>query len=215
MSIRIKRLIDLLAAGGGLLVLSPLLLAVMATVRWRLGSPVIYRAERIGHRGRVFTLFKLRSMTDERDERGRLLPDERRLTPLGKWLRDSSLDELPSLVNVLRGEMSLVGPRPFSSLYADRYTPEQNRRHDVLPGITGWSQVNGRNNLPWEEKFALDLWYIDHWSLALDMRILARTARQVLSRRDVNTDGHVTSPEFTGTPAVDDGSDGRRGEALR
>lgn len=211
---RLKRFFDFTAATAALVLLSPLLVAAMLLVRVRLGSPVIYRAERIGLGNRVFTLYKLRSMTDAADASGEPLPDEQRLTRLGAFLRKTSLDELPSLLNVLRGEMSLVGPRPFSSLYMGRYTTEQNRRHDVLPGITGWSQINGRNNLPWEERFALDLWYIDHWTFALDLKILALTVAQVITRRDVNTDGHVTSPEFMGTSAVDERA-GAEGEAAR
>lgn len=197
-----KRLFDLLLT---LLLILPagLLLIVLAlVVRVRLGSPVLFRQERPGLRGEIFTLYKLRSMRDALDAEGRPLPDEQRLTPLGRFLRASSLDELPELWNVLRGEMSLVGPRPLLVAYLERYSPEQARRHEVLPGITGWAQVNGRNALSWEDKFRLDVWYVDHWSLGLDIRILALTLWKVLRREGISAPGQATAEEFRGSPPV-------------
>ena len=169
-------------------------LAIVVTM----GTPVILRQRRPGLGGRPFTLYKFRTMSHARDAAGRLLPDENRLTPLGRLLRRSSLDELPELVNVLRGEMSLVGPRPLLPQYLDRYTAEQARRHEVRPGITGWAQVNGRNALTWEDKFVLDVWYVDHRSFALDLRIVWMTLTQVMSGRGVSAEGHATMPEFMG-----------------
>ncbi len=160
--------------------------------RW-LGSPVIFRHVRPGYREQPFTLFKFRTMTEARDAHGNLLPDADRMTRLGLFLRSLSLDDLPNLVNVLRGEMSVVGPRPLLMQYLERYTPEQARRHDVLPGITGWAQVNGRSALTWEDKFRLDVWYVDHWSLRLDLRILALTALKVVSREGISQPGHATA----------------------
>lgn len=184
---------------------APLVLPVMAlvaiAVRLRLGRPVLFRQARPGLGGRIFEIYKFRSMTDERDAAGALLPDADRLTGFGLFLRASSLDELPCLFNVVRGEMSLVGPRPLLPAYLPLYTPEQMRRHDVRPGITGWAQVNGRNALSWEEKFALDVWYVDNRSLWLDIRILFMTVFKVLRSADIAHAGDVTMPRFTGTPA--------------
>ncbi len=195
---RRKRVFDLLLTIPGLLVLSPLLAGLAILIRLRLGRPVLFRQTRPGYRGQPFTLYKLRTMTDARDKDGRLLSDAERLTGLGRFLRSFSLDDLPNAFNVLRGEMSVVGPRPLLIEYLDRYTREQARRHDVLPGITGWAQVNGRNDLSWEDKFRLDVWYVDHWSLRLDIRILALTACKVLRREGISQSGHATAPEFLG-----------------
>jgi lipopolysaccharide/colanic/teichoic acid biosynthesis glycosyltransferase len=191
-----KRAFDVVV-GSVLLVLSSPVIAVLAVlVRVRLGRPVLFRQRRPGYRGRPFTLNKLRTMSDERDGHGRLLPDDERLTPMGRFLRSTSLDELPELANVVRGDMSLVGPRPLLMEYLDRYTPMQARRHEVRPGLTGWAQVSGRNSLDWEEKLALDVWYVDHRSARLDLRILAMTIPKMLSRRDVNRSGYATMPNF-------------------
>jgi lipopolysaccharide/colanic/teichoic acid biosynthesis glycosyltransferase len=196
-----KRLLDMLLTVPALLVLAPLLLLLAAAVRLGLGAPVVFRQPRPGRGGRVFTLCKFRTMSDARAADGRLRPDAERLTPLGRWLRATSLDELPTLWNVVCGDMSLVGPRPLLVEYLPRYTPEQARRHEVRPGITGWAQVNGRNALSWEEKFRLDVWYVDHRSLALDLRILWLTVAKVLRREGVAAPGAATMPEFTGEPA--------------
>jgi sugar transferase EpsL len=198
----LKRTLDVSVAAAGLVVLSPFL-ALLALAIWRtMGSPVLFLQLRPGHHGRAFTLKKFRTMTDARDSRGNLLPDAQRLTRLGRFLRRTSLDELPELWNVLRGEMSLVGPRPLLMQYLDRYTPDQARRHHVKPGITGWAQINGRNALAWEQKFALDLWYVDHCSLGLDLRILARTFWQVMTYRGISQQGHATMSEFRGSARV-------------
>jgi len=193
-----KRSFDLAGAIAALVILAPVLLMVAALVRIFLGSPILFRQSRPGWHGKLFTCLKFRTMTDARDAEGRLLPDADRITAFGKLLRRSSIDELPELINVIQGEMSLVGPRPLLPQYLKRYTPEQMRRHEVKPGITGWAQVNGRNNLEWGQKFALDLWYVDNWSLGLDFRILARTAWQVFRCHGIAKCGHVTMPEFVG-----------------
>ncbi|MCC7419051.1 MAG: NeuD/PglB/VioB family sugar acetyltransferase [Planctomycetaceae bacterium] len=194
-----KRWLDLALTGMALVMLAGPMLVLAALVRWRLGSPILFRQTRPGLGGRLFAMVKFRTMTDARDADGRLLPDHVRLTRFGRLLRATSLDELPELWNVLRGEMSLVGPRPLLVEYLDRYTPEQARRHETLPGITGWAQVNGRNALGWEEKFALDVWYVDHLSLALDLRILLMTVLKVLVRDGVSAAGHATAPVFLGS----------------
>ena len=167
-----KRTLDLVLSAGALLLLSPLIAALALLVRTRLGTPVLFRQQRPGLGGIPFILYKFRTMTDDRDVQGRPLSDTERLTPFGRFLRSTSLDELPELLNVLHGKMSLVGPRPLLVQYLERYTPEQARRHEVRPGITGWAQVNGRNTLTWEQKFALDVWYVDHLSAALDLKII-------------------------------------------
>lgn len=200
-----KRCIDIVVAGAVLLLLSPLLAVIALCIRLRLGAPVLFCQQRPGHRGKLFTMYKFRTMADARDSRGRLLPDGKRLTQLGRWLRATSLDELPELYNVLRGEMSLVGPRPLLTQYLDRYTAEQARRHEMKPGVTGWAQVNGRNAILWEEKFALDVWYVDNWSLKLDFYILVLTIWRVLKRDGVAFSQEVPMPEFLG-------SGGARGE---
>ncbi|HXY94572.1 MAG TPA: sugar transferase [Acidimicrobiia bacterium] len=194
-----KRAFDVAGAVSLLVLLSPIAAVVALAVWLRLGPPVLFRQTRPGRGGRPFTLLKFRTMTEQRDARGDPLPDERRLTALGRVLRRTSLDELPELVNVLTGDMSLVGPRPLLMEYLPLYSPEQMRRHDVRPGITGWAQVNGRNALTWEDKFALDVWYVDHHSLRLDSTILARTVGQVLSGRGVSAPGHATTERFRGS----------------
>jgi lipopolysaccharide/colanic/teichoic acid biosynthesis glycosyltransferase len=193
-----KRIFDLLLTIPGLILISPILLLVAILVRIVHGKPIFFTQVRPGFQGELFTLYKFRTMTDQRDEKGGLLPDEQRLTSLGRFLRATSLDELPELFNVLRGEMSLVGPRPLLIQYLDRYSPEQARRHDVLPGITGWAQVNGRNALTWEDKFRLDVWYVDNWSLWLDIKILALTLWKVVKREGISQPGHATAEEFMG-----------------
>jgi len=195
----VKRLLDAVVAAIGLVLLSPLMAVLALLVRARLGSPVLFAQERPGLRGRPFRIWKFRTMKEGRDASGAPLPDERRLTALGRFLRSTSLDELPELFNVLRGDMSLVGPRPLLMEYLALYTPEQARRHEVRPGITGWAQVNGRNAISWEEKFALDVWYVDNRSLLLDLRILALTAAKVLAREGISQEGRATMERFTGS----------------
>ncbi|HET6467914.1 MAG TPA: sugar transferase [Geminicoccaceae bacterium] len=194
-----KRLFDLAGAGLALLLLTPLLAVVALLVRWRLGRPVLFVQERAGRHGRPFRLIKFRTMTDARGPDGALLPDAERLTPFGRWLRATSLDELPELWNVLRGDMSLVGPRPLLVDYLPLYTPEQARRHEVRPGLTGWAAVNGRNTTSWDERFRLDLWYVDHRSLRLDLEILALTLVKVVKREGISAEGEATMPPFRGT----------------
>jgi len=193
-----KRTLDLVLSLLALIVLAPFLLILAAVIRWRLGSPVLFRQERPGMGGRPFMMFKFRTMLDRTGADGQPLPDAERLTPFGRRLRGTSLDELPELLNVIRGDMSLVGPRPLLMRYLDRYTPEQSRRHEVRPGLTGWAQVNGRNALAWEAKFALDVWYVDHRSLALDLRILWLTVVKVVRREGISAAGDATMPEFMG-----------------
>ena len=194
----LKRLFYFMVAFIGLIVLSPMLGGAALLVRFDLGAPILFRQQRPGLHGKPFMLLKFRTMRNARDTLGNLLPDAERLTPFGRFLRQTSLDELPELINVLRGEMSLVGPRPLLMEYLDRYTPDQMRRHDVLPGITGWAAVNGRNALTWDEKFALDLWYVDHRSLALDAKILVMTLGKVLTREGISQPGHDTVDKFLG-----------------
>ena len=176
-------------------------------MRLKLGSPVLFRQRRPGLHGKPFTIYKFRTMTDARDAQGKLLPDAERLTPFGRFLRSASLDELPELFNVLKGDMSLVGPRPLLMQYLDRYTPEQMRRHEVKPGITGWAQVNGRNAITWEQKFALDVWYVDNKSLGLDGKIILLTLWKILKREGISQPGQATMEEFMGqaTSAGDGG----------
>lgn len=191
-----KRAFDLAAVLLTLPLWLPLLAGLALLVRIKLGAPVLFRQKRPGFRERVFELKKFRTMTDARDAAGNLLPDSERLTSFGRWLRSTSLDELPELFNILAGDMSLVGPRPLLVQYLERYSPEQRRRHEVPPGLTGWAQVNGRNALSWEEKFAQDVWYVDHRSLKLDSVILFRTLGQVIGRKDISAPGDATMPEF-------------------
>ena len=193
-----KRALDIIGAAAGMLLLSPVIVVLSLLIRRRLGSPVLFRQDRPGLDGRIFGMVKFRTMTNARGKDGDLLPDAERLTPFGRWLRSTSLDELPELWNVLRGDMSLVGPRPLLVQYLPLYSAEQARRHDVKPGLTGWAQINGRNALSWNEKFALDIWYVDHRSLALDLRILWWTAWRVLRRDGVSAAGEATMPVFTG-----------------
>jgi sugar transferase EpsL len=194
-----KRWLDLTLAAAALVLLSPLMLLVALLVRVALGPGVLFRQTRPGLHGRPFELLKFRTMTDARAACGRPLPDAQRLPAFGRFLRSTSLDELPGLINVLRGEMSLVGPRPLLMAYLERYSPEQRRRHDLLPGITGWAQVNGRNAISWEERFAYDLWYVEHCSLALDLQILGLTVVKVLQRVGISQEGHATVEEFRGS----------------
>ena len=197
-----KRGLDVVVSVFGLVLLSPVLVCVGVLVWLQIGRPILFRQQRPGYKSVPFCTLKFRSMTDGCDGQGRLLPDGERITRLGALLRRASLDELPQLWNVLRGDMSLVGPRPLLMRYLDRYTPEQARRHSVLPGITGWTQVNGRNDLPWEQKLALDVWYVDHWSLSLDLRILGITVWKVLKGEGIAAEGSATMPEFMGTAAT-------------
>ncbi|MGZ6228576.1 MAG: sugar transferase [Candidatus Binataceae bacterium] len=191
-----KRGIDVVISLAALIVLSPVLLIIAVAIMIKMGWPPVFSQERPGLQGRLFRIYKFRTMTAARDAEGALLPDEQRLTPLGKFLRRTSLDELPELFNVLKGDMSLVGPRPLLPEYLAHYTTEQRRRHDLRPGMSGWSQVNGRNALTWEEKFVLDVWYVDHLSLWLDLKILARTAWIALAGHGVSAPGHATMPRF-------------------
>lgn len=194
----IKRLLDITVSMLVLLFLFPALIVIALQLRRNLGSPVFFRQERPGLHGKPFQMIKFRTMTEELDDTGELLSDSQRLTKFSRFLRSSSLDELPELWNVLRGEMSLVGPRPLLMDYLLLYTPEQFRRHEVLPGITGWAQVNGRNAISWEEKFALDVWYVDNRSFWLDLRILFLTLKSVVLRQDISAEGEATMPKFTG-----------------
>lgn len=194
-----KRLLDMFASFCALLACSPILLVLGILIRLGMGGPIFFRQERPGFRGRLFRLVKFRSMTGARDAQGRLRPDAERLTRLGRFLRTTSLDELPTLWNVLKGEMSLVGPRPLLVQYVERYTPQQARRHEVRPGITGWAQVNGRNALSWEDKFLLDVWYVDHRSIGLDAWIVLLTVWKVLKREGISQEGEATAREFQGT----------------
>jgi lipopolysaccharide/colanic/teichoic acid biosynthesis glycosyltransferase len=193
-----KRAFDLVASLSGLLLAAPLLAVLAILVRRRLGAPVLFRQERPGYGGKLFTILKFRTMTDARRPNGDVLPDEERLTGLGRFLRSTSLDELPELLNVLKGDMSLVGPRPLLTEYLALYTPQEMRRHEVRPGISGWAQVNGRNTLDWEDKFVLDVWYVDNMSPALDLRILGLTFLQVLQRQDISHPDHATMNPFSG-----------------
>lgn len=199
LALALKRLMDVLVSGFGLLALSPLLTLLSAVQLYVHGWPVFFTQERPGQHGRVFQMVKFRTMTNARDTNGDLLPDADRLTPFGQFLRRTSLDELPELWNVLKGDMSLVGPRPLLVRYLERYTPEQARRHAVRPGVTGLAQVRGRNALTWEDKFALDVQYVDTWSLGLDLRILWETVGVVLGGRGVSAEGEATMREFMGT----------------
>ncbi len=195
----IKCIFDRGVALCGLIVLSPLLIAVGVLVRLSIGSPILFCQQRPGRFATPFMVFKFRTMSERRDASGNLLPDAERLTRVGRLLRTTSLDELPQLWNVLRGDISLVGPRPLLMEYLPRYSPEQARRHEVMPGITGWAQTNGRNSLSWEEKFRLDTWYVENWSLRLDVLILLKTAVSVVKRDGIANSGHATMPGFKGT----------------
>lgn len=212
-----KRAIDLSVACIALIMFGPLLGLIALAIRLRIGSPVIFRQMRGGLRGRPFQIYKFRTMSEARDSAGRLLPDSERQTVLGRWLRASSLDELPSLWNIVRGELSLVGPRPLLADYLDRYSPQHFRRHDVPPGLTGWAQVNGRNDLPFSKRFELDLWYVDNWRLGLDLKILAMTFARVLARRNVGVDADYTLLDDVGLMQAggEDASSANAGRSLR
>ena len=196
MSKLFKYIIDRLAAAIALLLLSPVILILAILIRLNLGSPIFFTQLRPGKNGKIFTFYKFRTMTDAKDEAGNFLPDNKRMTPFGSMIRKTSLDELPQLLNVLKGDMSLIGPRPLLPHYLDLYTPEQMRRHEVLPGITGLAQISGRNNIAWEEKFQLDVSYVDNWSLWLDFKILLATVWKVVGQKDVNQTGHITCENF-------------------
>jgi lipopolysaccharide/colanic/teichoic acid biosynthesis glycosyltransferase len=204
----LKRSLDVIVSGAALVLLAPLLLLIAILILLLLGHPVFFRQRRPGWKGRPFMLVKFRTMTGGCDRQGLPLPDAQRLTPFGLFLRRSSLDELPELWNVLKGDMSLVGPRPLLMEYLPLYTPEQGRRHDVRPGLTGWAQIHGRNDTSWEARLRQDVWYVDHASFRLDLFILVRTFAQVISRRGVSSPGHVTMPKFEGTTSRDDAPQG-------
>jgi len=199
----LSRSLDVALSFAALLLISPVFAFTALAILAKMGTPVLFRQTRIGRNERMFVFYKFRTMTQERDSTGMLLPDERRLTWLGGWLRRLSLDELPQLWNVLKGDMSLVGPRPLLPEYLPRYSRRQRRRHEVLPGITGWAQVNGRNALSWEQKFELDVWYVDHWSLRLDSKILWLTLLKVIRRDGISQHGHATMPEFMGATSLE------------
>lgn len=210
----VKRILDVVLASIGIVVLAPLFMVLAALVWLRMGRPILFVQVRPGLSGTPFRMYKFRTMHEKIGTDGRPLPDEERITPLGRFLRATSLDELPELFNVLRGDMSLVGPRPLLMQYLDRYTPEQRRRHEVKPGITGWAQVNGRNAISWEQKFQYDVWYVDNCSLWLDLKILWLTLIKVLKREGISAEGHVTMPEFNPEGATSPSSacpDGSRG----
>lgn len=194
----VKRAIDIVCSGIGLIILSPILIIAAILIRKNLGSPIFFTQDRIGKDGRVFKMIKFRTMLDANDKYGNQLPDEERLTSFGKLLRSTSIDELPELVNVFLGDMSLVGPRPLLVEYKDLYSAEQWRRHEVRPGITGWAQVNGRNSISWAEKFKLDVEYIDNYNLILDIKILFMTVLKVIKKDGISQDGHVTMEKFNG-----------------
>ncbi len=198
----LKRLIDITASGAALAVLSPVLAVTAYKVKKNLGSPVLFKQTRPGLDGKPFEMIKFRTMKDATDKDGNLLPDSERLTPFGQKLRSTSIDELPELWNVLKGDMSLVGPRPLLMEYLPLYNSEQARRHNVRPGVTGSAQVNGRNAISWEQKFALDTWYVDNQSLWLDFKILAKTVKQVLIKDGISAEGEATMSKFTGSPTI-------------
>lgn len=198
LALLVKRAVDCSVATGALFGLGPLMGATALAIRATMGRPVLFRQQRPGFGGKTFTTYKFRTMREAFDPAGRPLPDAQRLTSLGRFLRKTSLDELPQLVNVVKGELSLVGPRPLLVRYLERYNTDQLRRHDVLPGITGWAQINGRNATSWNQRFAHDLYYVDNWSLALDAQILVRTIWKVIKRDGISQDGHETMPEFMG-----------------
>ena len=194
----LKWIFDRVAAVTALVILSPLILGVAILVRVKIGSPIFFTQTRPGKNGRIFNFYKFRTMTDAKDKEGQLLPDEDRLLPFGKWLRSSSLDELPQLLNVAKGDMSFIGPRPLMVRYLKLYSPQQARRHEVLPGITGLAQINGRNNISWEDKFEFDVKYIDNWSLWLDFKILLLTVWKVIKKDGISKEGFATAEEFKG-----------------
>lgn len=193
-----KRLFDIVAGLSALIIFSPVMLILAVLIALKLGTPVLFKQPRPGYKQRVFSMLKFRSMTNERDSAGELLPDEQRLTGFGRFLRSTSLDELPGLFAIIKGDMSLVGPRPLLVDYLSLYNDEQRRRHDVKPGLTGWAQVNGRNNLDWQKRFELDIWYVDHQSFCLDLKIILLTVKAVLRRDDVSQTGYATAERFMG-----------------
>ena len=195
----IKRIFDLLASSTGLILTSPFFFLILTAIWVSYGQPILFRQKRPGYLGKPFFIFKFRTMVETHNADGKLHSDAERLTWFGKFLRSTSLDELPELINVIKGEMSLVGPRPLLMQYMERYSPEQARRHNVLPGITGWAQINGRNAITWEDKFRYDVWYVDHWTFWLDMKIIALTFWKVLLREGINQSGQISAKEFMGT----------------
>ncbi|HUV26151.1 MAG TPA: sugar transferase [Anaerolineales bacterium] len=195
----VKRGLDLFISTCGFIVLFPILLIISILIFFIQGFPILFHQQRPGYLGRPFTIYKFRTMSEKFSTDGRLLPEEQRVTWLGRVLRTTSLDEVPELINVFKGEMSIVGPRPLLMQYLSRYTPEQARRHDVLPGITGWAQINGRNAITWEDKFIFDVWYVDNWSFSLDIKILLQTVWKVLLREGIDEPGHISSGEFMGS----------------
>lgn len=196
----IKRILDIISSLLAIIILSPLLAVTAVLVKTKLGSPVLFRQERPGKDEKIFTLMKFRTMTDERDENGELLPDEVRLTKFGKFLRSTSIDELPELFNILKGDMSVIGPRPLLVEYTPRYNEHQHRRHEVRPGLSGWAQVNGRNTVSWEDKFDMDVHYVDNYSFAMDVKILFMTVLNVLKREGISSETSATMEVFMGTP---------------
>ena len=199
-----KRIFDLIATLLGLIFLSPFILLTALCIAFFLGTPIIFRQQRPGYKGKPFFIYKFRTMIEASDSAGNLLPDSERLTRLGRFLRALSLDELPELYNILRGEMSIVGPRPLLMEYLDRYSPEQMRRHDAYPGLTGWAQVNGRNAITWQDKFRHDVWYVDNWSFWLDIKIILLTLWKVIKREGISQPGQATTEYFMGNPDGDD-----------
>lgn len=195
----IKRLFDIISSAAGLIVISPLLAVLAVLVRLKLGSPILFRQQRPGLGGKAFVIYKFRTMTDQRDASGNLLPDGQRLPAFGRFLRGTSFDELPELFNVLKGDMSIVGPRPLMMKYLERYSPQQARRHEVKPGITGWAQINGRNAISWEDKFKLDVWYVDNWTFWFDMKIIFKSVWMVIAKEGITQQGRATMDEFMGT----------------
>jgi sugar transferase EpsL len=195
----LKRLIDIILSVVGIVLLSPLLVILALLIRFKIGSPVLFRQERPGLKGKGFIIYKFRTMTDQKDNAGQLLPDDQRLPAFGRFLRSASLDELPELFNVIKGDMSIVGPRPLMMKYLNRYTPQQARRHEVKPGITGWAQINGRNTLTWEDKFKMDVWYVDNRSVWLDSKIISKSIWMVIRRQGITQEGRATVDEFFGT----------------
>ncbi len=202
-----KRLFDLFASITTLLILSPLMLIISILIALRQGFPILFRQKRPGYQAEIFTIYKFRTMTAPEDKHGHLLPDEERITKFGCFLRSTSLDELPELFNVIKGEMSLVGPRPLLIAYLPLYSKTQSKRHDVLPGLTGWAQIHGRNALTWQEKFDLDVWYVQHWSFWLDIKIIFQTIIKVLKREGISQPGQATAELFTGNPDAEDTPD--------
>jgi len=195
----VKRLFDVISSTAGLIVISPLLVVLAVLVRLKLGSPILFCQQRPGLGGKAFVIYKFRTMTDQRDASGNLLPDSQRLPAFGRFLRSTSFDELPELLNVLKDDMSIVGPRPLMMKYLSRYSPEQARRHEVKPGITGWAQINGRNAISWEDKFKLDVWYVDNWTLWLDVKIILKSIWMVVTKQGITQQGRATMDEFMGT----------------